>query len=89
MQSKAIFRVWLPLVLCLIGIVIFAIDDFSGFGVDAFAGFCGAGASVALTNILWRMGVTGEGDRADEAEARRYLAEHGHWPDEPDPRGSR
>ncbi len=79
----SLFRIWIPLLLCAIGVGIFAADDFAGFGVDAFAGFCGAGAAMWLTNTLWRMGVEGETDRDSEAAARRYLAEHGHWPDEP------
>jgi hypothetical protein len=82
MLTKSLFRVWFPLLLCGIGVLIYALYDFSGFGVDGFAGFCGAGAAMWLTNTLWRMGVSGEQDRDDEAEARRYLADHGHWPDE-------
>ena len=77
-----LWRRWLPIALCLIGIIILIADGFDLFGVDAFAAFCGAGLSVALTNLLWRMGISGNQDRDDEEDARRYLAEHGHWPGE-------
>jgi hypothetical protein len=81
-RSVQIFRLWLPAVLIVLGIVLLFVDDFNGFGVDAFAAFVGAGASIMLTNILWRMGVSGDEERDEEAEARKYLAEHGRWPDE-------
>jgi hypothetical protein len=77
-----LLRLWLPAVLIVLGVVLLFVDDFNGFGVDAFAAFVGAGASIMLTNILWRMGVSGDEERDEEAQARRYLAEHGHWPDD-------
>ena len=76
------WRVWVPTVLCLIGIVILVADDFDLFGVDAFAAFCGAGLSVLLINYLWRLGIAGNADRDDEEDARQYLAKHGHWPED-------
>jgi hypothetical protein len=82
------WRLWLPVAMCLFGIVILITDGFDLFGVSAFAAFVGAGLSVALTNFLWRIGITGNLDRDDEEAARRYLAEHGHWPEDrppPDP----
>lgn len=79
-----LLRLWLPAVLIVLGVVLLVADDFNGFGVDAFAAFVGAGASIILTNILWRMGVSGDEERDEEAEARKYLAEHGHWPDDSD-----
>jgi hypothetical protein len=79
----AFWRRWLPFGLCLIGVVILVADGFDLFGVDAFSAFVGAGLSVALTNVLWRIGIAGNLDRDDEEAARQYLAEHGHWPDEP------
>jgi hypothetical protein len=76
------WRRWLPMALCIIGIVIGIVDGFDLFGMDAFAAFCGAGLSVALTNVLWRIGIAGNLDRDVEEDARRYLAEHGHWPED-------
>ncbi len=82
----AFWRRWLPAALCIFGIVIGIVDGFDLFGVSAFAAFVGAGLSVALTNVLWRIGITGNLDRDDEEDARRYLAEHGEWPqDRPPP----
>jgi hypothetical protein len=36
-------------------------------------------------NFLWRIGVTGDRERGEEDEARRYFDRYGHWPDEPGP----
>ncbi|WP_249011547.1 hypothetical protein [Conexibacter sp. DBS9H8] len=80
----AFWRRWLPAALCLLGVILLIADDFNLFGVDAFAAFCGAGLSVALTNVLWRIGISGNHDRDDEEDARRYLAEYGHWPEDRD-----
>ncbi len=79
----ALFRLWLPLALCLLGAVLLLLEGFDTFGVDAFGGFVGAGSSVWLTNVLWRIGVQGNTDRDEEEAARRYLARHGRWPDGP------
>lgn len=77
-------RIWLPLLLCVVGVVLLVVDNFDGFGVGAFAAFAGAGSSIWLINFLWRLGVSGDDERDREAEDRAYLAEHGHWPDEAD-----
>ncbi len=46
-------------------------------------GMCvGAGLSLLLFTFFFRMGVSGERDREQEEEARRYLTKHGHWPDD-------
>jgi hypothetical protein len=42
----------------------------------------GAGLSVALLNWVYRIGVRGDADRADEDQARRYFDRFGRWPDE-------
>jgi len=78
-----LLRLWIPLVLCLIGTVLMVADDFSGIGVSAFAAFAGAGSSTWLINFLWRMGISGDEERDLEAKDREFLAKHGHWPDEP------
>ncbi len=77
-----VMRFWLPAVLIVAGTVLLIANDFNGFGVSAFAGFVGAGLSITLVDILWRIGVSGDEERDVETEARRYLAEHGHWPDQ-------
>jgi hypothetical protein len=60
-----------------------------GTGVDGFGMAVGGGLSVLLLNLLYRMGVAGDEERAREEEARRYFDEHGVWPDDPAPRSRR
>jgi hypothetical protein len=81
-------RWWLPAIVCLAGIAIAVISGFTDGGLEAMAGFLGAGSSIWLINFLWRLGVSGDEERAREDAARDYLAAHGHWPDEPGPHGS-
>ena len=55
---------------------------------DAFHGFAlftGAGLSLLLLNVLYRIGVRGDFERDEEEEARRHFSEHGEWPDEAPP----
>ena len=42
----------------------------------------GVGGSVLLLDVLYRVGVSGDGERDEEEAARAYLDEHGRWPDE-------
>jgi hypothetical protein len=63
------------------GVVMIAVNP-GGFGVDGFAMAVGGGLSVILINMLFRLGVSGDRERQREEEARRYLDEHGEWPDE-------
>jgi hypothetical protein len=60
-------------------------------GAYGLASAVGAGLSVLLLNLLYRMSVSGDRDREREEEARRYFDEHGVWPedDEPSKRASR
>ena len=51
-------------------------------GLDGLAMGLGAGLSLFVMNLLWRMGFEGDKEREAEEAARRYLGEHGHWPDE-------
>ncbi len=83
----------LPGVVVLAGFVILVVRRDS-LGFEAFALLLGAGLSIWLLNFLYRLSVSGDRDRDDEDRARRYLDEHGHWPDEessgsevPAPRG--
>jgi hypothetical protein len=74
-------RYGLP-VLCVIAgfVILFAADG--SLKWDGWAMCVGAGLSIALLNVLFRFGAKGDRERDDEEAARRYLAEHGHWPDE-------
>jgi hypothetical protein len=69
--------------LVLVGIVLLIVNP-GGFGVDGFAMSVGSGLSVLLVNAMYRVSLDSSDDREREEQARRYLAEHGHWPDEPD-----
>jgi hypothetical protein len=74
-------RYVIPGVLIVAGLVCLAVAPESS-AVEGWALFTGAGLSVLLLNLLFRIGVSGDSDRAREEEARRYHAEHGRWPDE-------
>jgi hypothetical protein len=49
---------------------------------EGAAAIIGAGLSIALLNVLHRIGVHGDLDRDREAAARAYFDAHGRWPDE-------
>jgi hypothetical protein len=69
----------LPALICLGGLIaiIVAPDE-----AEAGAMIVGAGLSVWLLNLLYRVGVTGDRDRQAEDRAREYFDRHGHWPDD-------
>ncbi|HET8535731.1 MAG TPA: hypothetical protein VFL73_01005 [Solirubrobacteraceae bacterium] len=72
----------LPIAICIAGIVMMiAAPDIS----EAGAMVVGAGLSVWLLNVLYRVGVKGDRERATEDEARDFFDRHGHWPDEQPP----
>jgi hypothetical protein len=50
--------------------------------LEGWAGFTGAGLSILLLNVLYRIGVSGDAERDTEQDQRDYLDRHGHWPDE-------
>ena len=66
-------------VMVLAGLVVLVIVP-GGMGVHGFASSIGAGLSVVLLNLLYRLSVSGDREREREEEARRYLEEHGVWP---------
>jgi hypothetical protein len=74
------FRYVIPAVLVLTGTVLMLTDWPDG--AEAFSLFAGAGLSILLLNVLFRMGVQGDAERRREDEAREYFTQHGHWPDE-------
>ena len=49
---------------------------------DGFFMAIGAAMAILLLNVLFRQGVEGDRDRANEEAARDYFSRHGHWPDE-------
>lgn len=74
-------RYGLPAVICLTGLAFIAVDFSANF--EGAMALIGAGLSVLLLNVLFRVGVTGDRDRAAEADARRHFDRTGRWPDEP------
>lgn len=74
-------RYGIPAVLILAGLVCLAVVP-SGTNVEAWALFTGAGLSVLLLNVLFRIGMQGDVERDREDAARAYFEEHGRWPDE-------
>ncbi|MEA2156798.1 MAG: hypothetical protein QOE11_2938 [Solirubrobacteraceae bacterium] len=82
-RSRAVIavRYVLPAIVALAGIVVLALDP-SLIGLEGFVLFIGAGASILLLNVLYRVGVSGDRERDEEEAAREYLDEHGRWPDE-------
>lgn len=77
----AVVRYWLPGVVVLAGVLAMAI----GGNADAYEGggaIVGAGLSIYLMNLLFRIGVTGDHERDDEDAARTYFDAHGRWPDD-------
>jgi hypothetical protein len=76
-------RVGLPGLLAAVGVVLVV------RGGDAAAGagvaLMGSAVIVVLANLYVRLGAADERERERESAARDFLAEHGHWPDEPPP----
>jgi hypothetical protein len=87
--AKSLFtaRYVIPGVLVLFGVVYMMVDRRNG--AEAFSLFAGAGLSILLLNVLYRMGVEGDRDRDVEEAARDYFTEHGVWPEEPEKRRRR
>jgi hypothetical protein len=71
-------------IMVIAGLVLLLVNP-GGFGIDGFALAAGGGGSVLMLNFLFRLGVSGDLEREQEEEARRFLDEHGHWPDEEPP----
>lgn len=68
-------------VMVLAGLVVLVIVP-GDMGVHGFASSIGAGLSVLMLNLLYRLSVSGDREREQEEEARRYLDKHGVWPDD-------
>jgi hypothetical protein len=81
-----VVRYGIPAALILAGIVVLVATS-GDTRIEGWALFTGAGLSVLLLNLLFRFGVKGEEERAQEDAARAYFDEHGEWPEEEAPRG--
>jgi hypothetical protein len=81
--SRSVFavRYLLPVAIVLAGVAILVFNH-SINGLEGAAMLVGAAGAILLLNVLYRVGVAGDKERDEEAAARDYLDEHGHWPDE-------
>ena len=78
-----VVRYGLGAVMILGGVVMLVVSP-ANPGVDGFAMAVGGGLSVVLINVMFRLSLSSEDDRAEEERARDYFDEHGEWPeDEP------
>lgn len=84
MSWRAFVRYWGPGLVCVGGILAMILGPADG-GVEGGAAILGAGLSIYLINILFRVGAVGDAERGDEEKAREFYAEHGFWPDEQAP----
>ena len=74
-------RFVMPALIVLSGVLLAAIGQReSAYLVGAL--LVSAGASVALLNLLYRIGVNGDKDRGQEEAARDHFERTGHWPGE-------
>jgi hypothetical protein len=80
-KAELAVRYALPAGILLAAIVVLAFNH-SINGLEGAAMFIGAAGAILLLNVLHRIGVRGDVERDEEAAARDYLDEHGHWPDE-------
>jgi hypothetical protein len=71
-------RHWLPGLVALAGAISMAFGTTTSLAGGA--GLVGAGLAIWLVSWLYRVGVDGDGERADEERARRYFDRHGRWP---------
>jgi len=74
-------RYVLPGVLVVAGLVCLFVAPEST-RLEGWAGFTGAGLSILLLNVLYRIGVVGDEERDTEQRQRDYFDRHGRWPDE-------
>jgi hypothetical protein len=87
-MTMRIVRIWLPVAIVAAGLIVIVATGGSETGVEGGAGIIGAGLSVWLLNVIFRVGVAGERERDAEDEARDFYAAHGYWPDEAPPPGA-
>jgi hypothetical protein len=71
--------------LTVLGGIVCLIFNFGGFGIEGLFAFTGAGLSIILINVLFRMGQDSDREREDHEAAWRFYERHGHWPDEEPP----
>jgi hypothetical protein len=75
-----VLRYVVPAVVCIAGFVMFAVLP-TPTNVAAGSALLGAGLSIALMNLMYRVGAKGDEERQAEEDAREFYARHGRWPD--------
>jgi hypothetical protein len=88
-STTAAVRYGLPALVGVAGIAIALAGSGTDTALEGGSMFVGAGLSVVVLNLLFRFETSGDVERDAEEAARRYLDEHGHWPDEPPPTSGR
>ena len=73
-------------VLTVLAGVVCLIFNFGGLGIEELFAFVGAGLSILLLNVLFRIGRDSDREHEDHEAAWHFYESHGHWPDEPPPR---
>jgi len=76
-----VLRTWMPVAIIVAGLIVIALVRDEN-GLEGGLLIISAGLSVWLLNWFYGVSVRGEKDRDREDDARRYLDEHGYWPDE-------
>ncbi len=71
-------RYVLPAAVTVAGLVVMALG--SEGDLEGGAGIVSAGLAIYFVNWLFRIGVRGDRERADEEAAREYFDRHGRWP---------
>ena len=79
---KIAIRYVLPALIVLAGVIMMAVVGPDDERYSAGGAMIGAGLAVALINLFFRIGASGDRDRDREEEAREYFDRHGRWPDE-------
>jgi hypothetical protein len=77
-----VIRYWLPGIVVIGGIGVMIAGGGDEDWLLGGAGIVGAGLSVWLLNLLFRVGVSGDRARDEEEDARAFFDRHGRWPDE-------
>ena len=77
-----LIRYVLPALIVLAGALMMALTGPDDERYVAGGAMIGAGLAVALINLMFRIGVSGDRERDREEEARAYFDRHGRWPDE-------